>query len=83
MIYVPFLTPSRHPYLQMAFYDYQLFGAESIEKMTAIVYDDVRKFCQNKGLQLHMTTLTTNALGLSRSTDYPTGLLGLSTFKNT
>ena len=63
--------------MQMAFYDYQLFGVDSFDKMLTFVYEDVRQFCKAKGLDLHMNALTKNALGLARSTDFPAGPLVL------
>ena len=60
----------------MAFYDFKLFGLDSLDKMMSYVYADVREFCARKGLQLHMCSLTSNQLGLARSTDFPTGLRG-------
>ena len=38
-----------------------------------VLYDDARAFCAGKTYDLHMCKLTTQQLGLSRSTDYPAG----------
>ncbi|CAE7904262.1 unnamed protein product, partial [Symbiodinium necroappetens] len=54
-------------------FDYGLFGCTNLKMLMAFVYDDAKHFCQQNRLELHMSQLTTNQLGLTRTTDYPTG----------
>ena len=58
---------------QVTFYDFDLLKLKSLDQYMHVLYEDARAFCAGKNYELHMCKLTTQQLGLTRSTDYPAG----------
>ena len=59
----------------MCCYDCELFGVESFEDHCAIVYEELKAFCAQNSLQLHMLALTRQLLGFAKSSEFPAGRL--------
>ncbi|CAE7728144.1 unnamed protein product, partial [Symbiodinium pilosum] len=57
----------------VTFYDFDLLKLKSLDQYMHVLYEDARAFCAGKNYELHMCKLTTQQLGLTRSTDYPAG----------
>ena len=61
--------------LQVCCYDCELFGVASFEDHCAVVYDELKAFCAQNSLQLHMLALTRQLLGFAKSSEFPAGRL--------
>ena len=65
---------------QVEFYDLQILGNVSLDKVLASIYKDAKQYCSQNQLQLHMNALTKDALGMQRASNFPSASLGCKVY---
>lgn len=68
-----FVVPLMH---EVCIIEFGLAGGGSFDFQCRALYSDIKKFSEEKHLQLHMTGLTRALLGFPKSSEYPVGSLG-------
>lgn len=64
---------------KVSFSDFEVvYETSSFDGLCEHVFADMRTFCSQNSLQLHMTGLTRTLLGFTKSSSFPAGFLGIA-----
>ena len=57
--------------------EYDIAGTGTLPKRLDCFFEELRDWCKARGLNLHMTRLTKNQIGLDTAADFPVASLGV------